>query len=114
DRNAERKAGRDFEAQARELRDVRDMLRREGVNVDDLEGILNAMARADNLGVGTPRGREALAQSVVPGLREFEFGVRRAILGASSLPRVGTEGNVPEQYRKAVADYYRALAERPK
>lgn len=109
--DARRQASREFQQQTRELRDIRDLLRREGVDVEDLEGLLNSMARADNFGIGSPRGREQLSLNIVPGLREFEFGVRRATLGAATLPRVGTEGTVPEAYRRAVADYYRRLAE---
>jgi hypothetical protein len=105
-----RQAEREFREQARTLRDIREALRREGVNTDDLDAVLGGMGRADNMGIGTPRGGQALSQSIVPGLREFEFGLRRKLGSAESLPRVASEGTVPEAYRKLVADYYRALA----
>lgn len=67
---------------------------------------------------GGPRGgmdagtRRQLAGVIVWGLRKFEFGVRRALAGMDAAPRVGDEGAVPPAYRKLVAEYYRALAER--
>jgi len=88
------------------------MLRREGVNTADLDNLIDQMGRADARGAfGTPRGIDLLAQVIVPGLREYEFGVRRSIAGTANLPRTAGEGNVPEGYRKMVADYYRSLAE---
>lgn len=98
--------------QRRELMGIRDQLRAEGVDTRELDGLINNLDRADNDGViGTPRGIEALTQIVIPGLREYEFGVRRAISGAAETPRIGSEGAVPERYRRLVAEYFRGLAE---
>lgn len=108
-----RQLDRALQEQRRELADIRDELRREGIDTRELDGLINGIPRsADNSGAaGRPQGIDALQQVIVPGLREFEFGVRRAVSGAPMTPRVGSEGQVPEAYRRAVAEYYRGLAE---
>jgi hypothetical protein len=110
--NGQRQLGNAIREQTRQLREAREMLRREGVNTDGLDNLLGQLGRADATGAfGSPRGMDLLSQVIVPGLREYEFGVRRSITGAANLPRTAGEGNVPEGYRKMVSDYYRALAE---
>ena len=108
----QRQLDRELRERERELGDIRDALRREGVDVSDLEGLMGGF-RADNNGpIGTPRGLEQLERNVVPGLREFEFGVRRDVFGTPRTPTLVGETRVPESFRAQVERYYRSLSER--
>ena len=113
-REEQRQLSRSLEEQRRELARVRDALRQEGIETGDLDALINGIPRiADNAGAaGRPQGLDALRRVIVPGLREFEFGVRRSITGTENTPRVGSEAAVPEEYRRLVAEYYRGLSER--
>ena len=112
--NAEgRQLDRELDERIRELRDIRDALRRDGVETGGLNNALDAAEAAENFGpVGAPRGLEAIESRVVPGLREFEFEVRRQVLGAATAPSLTGETRVPESFRPEVERYYRSLSER--
>jgi hypothetical protein len=79
-----------------------------------LDGIIERMGRMDNRGtVGTPRGLDELDQAIVQGLKEFEFALRRALLGGDTPPgALGAGDDVPPEYRAMVEEYYRRLSER--
>jgi len=113
ERDAQQQFQREMRERTRELRQLRDQLRREGVSTETLEQLIGQMGRADNTGpAGTPQGIESLTQIIVPGLREFEFGVRRRLGTAGrDLPNLAGESRVPPRYRAMVEEYYRALAE---
>lgn len=108
-----RQLARSLEEQRRELARVRDALRQEGIETAELDALIGGIPReAGNPDAsGRPQGLEALRRVIVPGLREYEFGIRRAISGAAMTPRVGSEAAVPEEYRRMVAEYYRLLSE---
>jgi hypothetical protein len=111
-------AGRQLRRELRdrlgELRELRNQLRGQGVKTGPLDGILDRLGRMDNQGtVGTPRGLDELEQAVVQGLKEFEFALRRQLLGGDTPPgALGAAEDVPPEYRAMVEEYYRRLSER--
>jgi hypothetical protein len=62
-----------------------------------------------------PEALARLQQDVVAGMARFEYGLRRAVLGAET-ERVFLPGTaeVPSQFRKMVDAYFRSLARDPK
>jgi hypothetical protein len=108
---------------ARQLRaDVRERLaeaqalRRElaqaGRDVAQLEEAIRDLRALDNAGVWTNvLDVQRLQASLVDGLKQFEFGLRRDVLGAGreQVFLSGTD-EVPEAFRKLVEEYYRQLS----
>jgi hypothetical protein len=111
-------AGRQLRRELRdrlgELRELRNQLRGQGVDTGPLDGILDRLGRMDNQGtVGTPRGLDELDRAVVQGLKEFEFALRRQLLGGDTPPgALGAAEGVPPEYRAMVEEYYRRLSQR--
>jgi hypothetical protein len=97
-----------------DLRDARDQLSRAGADVGPLNDIIRRLGRLDATGqIGTPRGLDELSQAIVQGLKDYEFALRRALLGDEAPgAALATDGEVPAQYRALVEEYYRRLAER--
>jgi hypothetical protein len=83
------------------------------VDAGPLEEIARRLERIDGTGpIGTPRGLEQLAEAILA-LKDFEFALRRQMLGDEAAPAVLTAGeDVPAEYRALVEEYYRRLAER--
>jgi hypothetical protein len=98
---------------AGELRELERELGRDGVDVGPLDEIARRLERMDATGaIGTPRGLEQLADAI-QALKDFEFALRRQLVGDSTRPPVLTAGeDVPPEYRALVEEYYRRLAER--
>ncbi len=98
---------------AGELRELRDAAGREGMDTGPLEEIARRLDRMDASGaVGTPRGLEQLAEAI-QALKDFEFALRRELMAAGGAPPVLRAGeDIPPEYRAAVEEYYRRLAER--
>lgn len=98
---------------AGELRELGRELGREGVDTRPLEEIARRLDRMDATGaIGTPRGLEQLAEAILA-LKDFEFALRREMVGDSAAPPALTAGeDVPPEYRALVEEYYRRLAER--
>ncbi len=110
----ERQFRRELRERVGELRDVREQFRRDGIDVSRLDEVLRAMGRWDNSGdPGDPRGLATLENQIIQGVREFEFALRRELLGTDD-ERVTLSGSdeVPAEYRQMVEEYYRRLAER--
>ncbi len=97
-----------------ETQRLRDQLAREGRDVSALEAVIRDMrALQQERLYATPRELEQLQASVVDGLKQFEYTLRRELQGEAKakLFLSGTD-EVPEGYRKAVQEYYRALSRR--
>lgn len=110
------RAGRQLRGELRrrlgDLRDTRDQLNRAGADVGPLNDIIRRLGRLDATGqIDTPRGLDELSQAIVQGLKDYEFALRRAVLGDET-PRaaLATDDDVPPQYRALVEEYYRRLA----
>jgi hypothetical protein len=90
----------------RELQDQR-------VDAEELAALIARLrALDDRLVSGDPRALASLRTEVIPGLKEFEYGLRRRLMGDEA-PRLllGESDDVPEGYRELVEEYYRALSE---
>jgi hypothetical protein len=79
-----------------------------GVETDRLAPVLRALRGLD---LGEPRGLAELGTAIIPGIKEFEYVLRRSLQGAGD-ERLMLSGSdeVPPAYRELVEEYYRALA----
>ena len=82
------------------------------MNTSDLDDIV---ARIDQLRrrntYGDPRGMEQLEADVIQALKEFEYALRREILGdAGKELFLSGSDEVPSEYRDLVQRYYKALS----
>jgi hypothetical protein len=96
---------------ARALR--RELQRREGVDLGELDRAIERMENLGRAGGGSysdPRAERELRAQVVEGLRSFEFQLGQ-VLGERAGERVLVDrsGEVPPEYRKYVEEYYRSL-----
>ncbi|HEU5208657.1 MAG TPA: DUF4175 family protein [Longimicrobiales bacterium] len=98
-----------------EAEELRQQLRRGGIDADQLEDVLSAMRGLDRAGALTdPEALTRLRRDLVDGARELEFALRRALLaGREDAPRIRSSGQVAEEFRRMVEEYYRALARQP-
>jgi hypothetical protein len=94
-----------------ELDELRERLSDEGVDVERLGEIAGEIRSLERLDIGDPRGLSLLKESVIAGLKEFEFALRRE-LSVEDPERYFTGGadDVPPQYRDLVEEYYRSLS----
>jgi DNA repair exonuclease SbcCD ATPase subunit len=94
-----------------ELRELRERLTEEGIDVERLDEIAGGLRTVERLDIGDPRGLALLQESVIAGLKEFEFALRRALF-PDDAERYFTDGaeEVPPQYRDLVEEYYRSLS----
>ena len=107
---------RQFQREFRERREdatrLRDDLRREGVDVADLEQAIAGLDRLRTMGdFDDPEEIARLQADVLRGLKDFEFALRRNL--GEQIERFFLSGSddVPEEYRDLVEAYYRALSE---
>lgn len=91
---------------------LRNDLRREGVDVRDLERIMQRMRDlSPPVSQGQPQAIAALDRDVVQGFKAFEFALRRQLAQAGNeRPFLTGADEVPEKYRKLVEEYYKALS----
>jgi hypothetical protein len=108
--------GRQFQSELRqrrgELQELRRELQQEGVDVTQLDQLLRTLEVLENRDpIGDPRGMEQLAEAVIPGLKEFEYMLRRQ-LGGADMEQLFLSGSdeVPPEYRELVEEYYRSLS----
>jgi hypothetical protein len=113
-REDERQFTREFREQMQELSELRRELAQEGIDVGELDQVINQMGGMDNRGtIGEALGVALLEAEVIQGLKEFEFNLRRQ-LQLDDDQRLFLSGSdaVPEGYRELVEEYYRELARR--
>jgi hypothetical protein len=103
-----RQFARELGERRRELEELQRQLEDAGVDAGRLSPLLRELRSLD---LGEPLGRAALGEAVIPGLREFEYVLRRSLRGAGA-ERLFLSGadEVPPEYRELVEEYYRALA----
>lgn len=106
----ERQLEREIGQRRLQLEAVGGMLRREGVDVGELEGIISGLRSLPN--VAGPGMRETLEKDIVRGLKEFEYALRRS-LGPAAGDRLVelADEDVPDGYEELVEKYYKALAQ---
>ena len=107
---------RQFRAELRqrlaEAQELRQELSRQGRDVSDLDGVIRDLRALQSTGIwADPAALARLQSQVVDGLKQYEYGLRRDILGAER-DRLFLSGSdeVPEAYRRLVEEYYRSLA----
>lgn len=110
---------RQFGRELRSQREAAEALRRElqgqGRNVEELNDLIDQLrsiegARAFN----DPEELSRLRGAVVQGFKEFEFSLRRQVVGAEDdRPALGGNANVPAGYRDMVNEYFKALSKKP-
>jgi hypothetical protein len=111
---ASRQLDREMRERMNDAERLRDDLRREGVDVRDLDRILGRMRdlRAP-VTEGQPDAVAVLDRDVVQGFKAFEFALRRQLAQAGNeRPFLTGADEVPEQYRKLVEEYYKRLSGR--
>lgn len=76
--------------------------------IDQLRAIESARVFND------PDELARLRTAVVQGFKEFEFTLRRQVVGAEAdRPALGGNENVPAGYRDMVNEYFKSLSKRP-
>lgn len=107
---------RQFQREFRQRREdavgLRDDLRREGVDVDELSDVVSELERLGNRqAFDDPEELARLQESILRGLKDFEFALRRGL--SAEIERLFLSGSddVPPEYRGLVEEYYRSLSE---
>jgi molybdenum-dependent DNA-binding transcriptional regulator ModE len=110
---------RQFEGELRqrrgELAELRRELQQEGVDVGELDDVVRGLRALENRGaIGEPRGLAQLGAQIIPGLKEFEYALRRQIISTEDGEQLFLSGSddVPPEYRDLVEEYYKALSRR--
>jgi hypothetical protein len=101
-----------IEQRADQIRDLRNDMSAMGRPIEDLDAVLESMARLDDRGVITdPRALAEIHQGMLDRLKRMEFGLRREVEGDTGRnPTLSGSDDVPDGYRPLVEDYFRALA----
>ena len=102
-----------MQVRRRELETLREQLMETGVDVGDLDAVLQRMRALENhREIGEPRSLADLKDAIIPGLKEFEFKLRKEVGGIDDEVFLTGSGEVPEEYRKLVEEYYKNLSKR--
>ncbi len=104
---------REFGEQRGEAERLRQELQREGIDASELGAIIDRMRRLESdRPYSDPRGLAELQAQIIRDLKEFEYMLRRELIGneARELLLSGSD-EVPPGYRELVEEYYRSLAE---
>jgi len=110
---------RQFSREFREQRQSAEALRRElqqmGMDPSDLNRLIEQMRQLENgRNYDDPVSLERLQQSLIEGLKAFEFALRRQVEGTDkNRPVLGASGDVPAGFRQMVDEYYRSLSKKP-
>jgi hypothetical protein len=110
---AVRQFQRELSERRGEAQGLREALREEGVDASRLDEVIGQMRRLERqTDFGDPRGLTELQAQIIQDLKEFEYGLRRQLIGddGRELLLSGSE-DVPSEYRELVEEYYRSLAE---
>jgi hypothetical protein len=108
-----RQLDREFDRRIQDALELRELLRREGIDVRDLDAIIERLRRLDDPArYSDPRSLAMLEAEVVQGLKEFEYAVRRTLEGSDrEAIFIGGSEEVPAAYRRLVEEYFRILSE---
>jgi hypothetical protein len=87
-------------------------LSRQGFDVSELDGVIRDLKALDNPRTyEDPQGLAQLQSSVVDGVKQFEYRLRRTLAGGGDDKKLLTGSDeVPEGFRKLVEEYYKALS----
>lgn len=105
---------RDLRQRLGELSELRRELQRDGVDVGGLDRVIAGLSGFERRReYGDPRGLDVLEGQIIQGLKDFEYNLRKELLGneGDRLFLAGSD-DVPEGYRELVEQYYRELSQR--
>ena len=107
-----RQLSREFGARLDQAETLQDRLEEAGRPAQELQAVLDAMARLEREGIyGNPAQVADLQQQILDSLKRLEFGLRREVEGeADRRATLSGSDEVPDGYRDLVEEYYRALA----
>lgn len=110
-----RQFAREFREQRQSAEALRRDLKQMGVDPADLDRMIEQMRQLENgRNYDDPVSLERLQQSLVEGLKAFEFALRRQVEGEDrGRPVLGASGDVPAGFRQMVDEYYRSLSKKP-
>jgi len=109
---------RQFSREFRDQRQSAEQLKRElqqmGVDPSVLNRMIEQMRQLENgKTYNDPASLEKLQQSLIEGLKAFEFALRRQVDGNDrARPVLGASGDVPAGFRQMVDEYYRSLSKK--
>ena len=96
---------------ANDAEQLRRLLQQQKIDAKDLDEIIGGLRQMDD--EGPYRNPEALARlqaSVADAMKRFEYTLRRRLDADGHDVLLSGNDEVPEQYRKLVEQYYRALS----
>ena len=109
---------RQFSREFRDQRQSAEQLKRElqqmGIDPSDLNRMIDQMRQLETgKNYDDPVSLERLQQSLIEGLKAFEFALRRQVEGNDrARPVLGASGDVPAGFRQMVDEYYRSLSKK--
>jgi hypothetical protein len=102
---------RDYRERLNDAEALRRQLQAQGLNTRDLDDIIRDLQRFDTEHVyADPKGLEQLQASAIDKMKKFEFSLRRKAEAANDSLSLSGSDQVPEGFRQAIEEYYRALA----
>ena len=106
---------RQLTREARERQNEAQALRRDlqglGLDPKDLDDLIRRLQDLNSARVyNDPAGLAKLEAQLTDGFRRFEFDLRRKLDQSGSQLLLAGPDQAPAEYRKAIEDYYRALA----
>ncbi len=112
DPDAVRRMRREARERVGEARDLVGLLQRSGADPRELRAMIGAMrALIREQTYADPQGVQRLRRELVEGMKQLEFRLRREFgAGVEDQVLVDPAGEVPEEYREMVEEYYRALS----
>lgn len=110
-----RQYGRELRSQREAAEELRREMQAQGQNVEELNDLINQLRAIEGQrAFNDPDELARLRGAVVQGFKEFEFTLRRQMLGAEvARPALGGNENVPAGYRDMVNEYFKSLSKKP-
>jgi hypothetical protein len=110
-----RQFGRELRGQREAAEALRRELQGQGRNVEELTDLIEQLRKLEGgRAFNDPEELSRLRGAVVQGFKEFEFSLRRQIVGAEAdKPALGGNANVPAGYRDMVNEYFKSLSKKP-
>jgi len=109
-----RQFSREFKDQRQSAEQLKRDLQQMGIDPSDLNRMIEQMRQLENAkSYDDPASLERLQQSLIEGLKAFEFALRRQVEGNDrARPVLGASGDVPAGFRQMVDEYYRSLSKK--
>jgi hypothetical protein len=102
-------------SQRESAEDLRRELAQQGRDVRDLDRLIEQLRALESTrAFNDPEELARLRGAVLQGFKEFEFNLRRQVVGVEAdRPTVGGNESVPAGYRDMVNEYFKSLSSRP-